>query len=63
MNMEFSAFVILVAEMREAQKAYFRTRSKEYLNRSKNLERVVDENVRLLRMVKQMPTEQDLPFK
>lgn len=60
--MEYNAFVLLVAEMRDAQKAYFRTRSKEYLNRSKNLERVVDENVRLLRMVKQMPTEQELPF-
>ena len=60
--MEFSAFVILVGEMREAQKAYFRTRSTEYLNRSKKLERVVDDHIRLLRMVKQQPTEQELPF-
>ena len=35
-------FIELVREMRAAQKEYFKTRSKEVLNRSKELERKVD---------------------
>ena len=35
-------FMQLVREMRKAQKEYFRTRSKDLLNRSKQLERMVD---------------------
>lgn len=35
-------FIELVREMRAAQKEYFRTRSKDVLNRSKELERKVD---------------------
>ena len=35
-------FVKLVYEMRKAQKEYFRTRSKEVLQQSKQLERRVD---------------------
>jgi hypothetical protein len=35
-------FIELVREMRNAQRAYFRTRSKDALNRSKELERKVD---------------------
>lgn len=35
-------FIELVREMRNAQKEYFRTRSKDWLNRSKELEREVD---------------------
>ena len=35
-------FYNLVKEMRQAQKEYFRTRSKDILNRSKELERKVD---------------------
>lgn len=35
-------FIELVREMRNAQKEYFKTRSKDSLNRSKELERKVD---------------------
>lgn len=35
-------FVELVREMRAAQKEYFKTRSKDVLSRSKELERKVD---------------------
>lgn len=36
-------FYSLVQEMREAQKEYFRTRSKDSLRKSKTLEKRVDE--------------------
>lgn len=39
-------FEKLVYEMRNAQKEYFRTRSKEVLQQSKQLERRVDEYLR-----------------
>ena len=39
-------FEILVLEMRSAQKEYFRTRSKEILQLSKQLERRVDEYIK-----------------
>lgn len=35
-------FVEKVAAMREAQRQYFKTRDKEWLNKSKSLEREVD---------------------
>lgn len=35
-------FVELVEQMREAQKAYFRTRDREVLHQYKQLERLVD---------------------
>ena len=35
-------FIELVREMRNTQKEYFKTRSKDVLNRSKELERKVD---------------------
>ena len=38
-------FMQLVKDMREAQKKYFSTRSKESLQRSKALERRVDEEI------------------
>lgn len=40
------AFFDLVREMREAQKAYFMTRTKETLDRSKRLERDVDKVIK-----------------
>ena len=40
--MTYAQFVAKVSEMRNAQKSYFRTRSPEFLNRSKSLEREVD---------------------
>lgn len=41
--MTFDEFRALVAEMRSAQKEYFRTRSAAALSRSKKLERDVDQ--------------------
>ena len=38
-------FLILVKDMREAQKEYFRTRSRDALVRSKSLEKQVDEEI------------------
>lgn len=43
MNLE--QFVAKVSEMRNAQKSYFRTRSAEFLNRSKSLEREIDKAI------------------
>lgn len=40
--MNYNEFRNLVAQMREAQKEYFRTRSKQVLQRSIMLERLVD---------------------
>ena len=39
-------FIDLVCKMRAAQKAYFRTRSYEDLDRSKKLEREIDQALR-----------------
>lgn len=44
--MNDDAFRQLVAEMRHAQKEYFRTRSSSALEQSKRLERQVDEALR-----------------
>ena len=40
--MDAKEFFYLVKDMREAQREYFRTRSKDVLTRSKDLERRVD---------------------
>lgn len=40
-----------VAEMREAQKEYFRTRSKEALIKSKQAERVVDSEIERVKSI------------
>ena len=44
--MDHKQFRQLVAEMRNAQKMYFRSRSSEYLSQSKKLERMVDDAIR-----------------
>ena len=41
-NGDMNEFIELVREMRDAQKEYFRTRDKNVLQRSKELERKVD---------------------
>lgn len=51
--MNESEFRELVAEMRSAQKTYFRTRSRDALERSKQLEGAVD-----LALIKVVSTEQ-----
>ena len=43
--MKAKDFFDLVSEMREAQKLYFKTRSKEVLQRSKILERKADDEI------------------
>lgn len=43
--MTAKSFFNLVREMREAQKGYFSTRSKDLLSKSKELEREVDREV------------------
>lgn len=40
--MDYDSFKDLVRRMREAQKEYFRTRDKDVLRKSKDLERQVD---------------------
>jgi hypothetical protein len=46
--MTFEDFRNLVADLRHAQKEYFRTRSDAALERSKSLERRVDEALKAL---------------
>jgi hypothetical protein len=43
---EFREFVLLVGDMRNAQREYFRTRSHGALETSKRLERRVDERLK-----------------
>ena len=43
--MTAKAFFDLVRDMRETQKGYFLTRSKDLLNKSKELEREVDREI------------------
>lgn len=43
--MTYAQFVAKVAEMRTAQKTYFRTRSTVFLDKSKRLEKEVDKAV------------------
>jgi hypothetical protein len=43
--MPIEAFATLVADMRNAQKEYFRTKAAAALERSKRLERLVDEAI------------------
>lgn len=40
--MDYDSFKDLVKRMREAQKEYFRTRGKDVLRKSKELEKLVD---------------------
>lgn len=40
--MDLAQFMAKVSQMRNAQRSYFRTRSTEFLNRSKALEKEVD---------------------
>lgn len=47
-------FFNTVAEMRDAQKSYFKTRSKDDLKRSKELERKVDAMIQYVRSPKIM---------
>lgn len=44
--MTFEKFVLLVEQMRDAQVAYFQTRDKTVLSRSKSLERQVDKAIK-----------------
>lgn len=46
--MESSDFIKLVADMRHAQKEYFRTRSGDALEASKRLEKAVDTAIRTM---------------
>lgn len=60
--MEHREFVSLVCEMRNAQKMYFRYRTTEYLNKSKTLERQVDEEIRNIENAERQKREPELPF-
>lgn len=42
MTQAANGFILKVAEMRTAQKEYFKTRDNQWLNQSKKLEREVD---------------------
>jgi hypothetical protein len=52
-------FFELVVEMRYAQKNYFKTRNQGYLDRSKNLEKQVDNEIE---RVQKLITEPELDF-
>lgn len=48
-------FFMLVTEMRNAQKMYFRNRTKEELEKSKELEKRVDDEIRHVLIVQNDP--------
>lgn len=52
--MNAKEFFIKVAEMRYAQKAYFGTRTKETLQKAKELEREIDYEIKRVNDLKQM---------
>jgi hypothetical protein len=52
-------FFYLVVEMRNAQKSYFRTRDQNDLQKSKQLEKQIDNEIR---RVKQLQIEPELPL-
>ena len=52
-------FFSLVTEMRNAQKMYFRNRTPDYLQQSKQLEKKVDDEIR---RVQRLQTEPELPL-
>lgn len=47
--MEIKEYALLVAEMRKAQKRYFKTRLQEALKEAKQLEKKVDTETELIR--------------
>lgn len=57
--MNAKEFFSLVTEMRNAQKTYFRNRTTENLQRSKDLERQVDNEIR---RVERLQVEPELPL-
>ena len=52
-------FFYLVVEMRNAQKSYFRTRDQNDLQKSKQLEKQIDNEIR---RVQQLKIEPELPL-
>lgn len=52
-------FFALVTEMRNAQKMYFRNRTPDYLQQSKQLEKKVDDEIR---RVQRLYVEPELPL-
>lgn len=52
-------FFYLVVEMRNAQKSYFRTRDQNDLQKSKQLEKQIDNEIR---RVQQLQIEPELPL-
>jgi hypothetical protein len=55
MTMNARNFFMLVTEMRNAQKMYFRNRTKEELEKSKELEKRVDDEIRHVLRVQNDP--------
>lgn len=45
-DMKAEEFYALVAKMRHAQKGYFKTRSRDWLTESKQLEKQVDDEIK-----------------
>lgn len=58
--MEIKQYIQLVKSMREAQKKYFRTRYTEDLNKSKRLEKQVDDATEELLNLKPIINQQKL---
>ena len=58
MSDRFRLYHEAVKQMRQAQKDYFKTRSKEALNRSVQLEKTVDNNIEQIeKHIKQLENE------
>lgn len=60
---DFNTFIQRVAKMRELQKEYFRTKSLTSLQRAKQMEVVVDRDLKgFSDVAPQSPTEQEIAF-
>ena len=57
--MNAKEFFSIVTEMRNAQKMYFRTRDRNGLQKSKKLEKLVDDEIR---RVQRLQVEPELPL-
>ena len=62
MKMTETEFITLVARMRESQKLYFRTHSKDVLLQSKELEKQVDEELARIKAFTNPPAYQPRLF-
>lgn len=60
--MNAKEFFYMVKEMREAQRNYFKYRTKQFLDQSKFLERAIDEEIKRVEQIKLDEQQPRLPL-